>query len=183
MKKYLYLFLFLLSTQFLSAQKEAAFEAVRQGELTKLQTLLKEEPNLLTAQNARGHNLLILAAYYEQTDILTHLINAGANLDHQDASGNTALMGVCFKGYAEALNYLIEGGAKVDQENYNGATALTFAVTFGHEELAKALLDAGANLEHKDQSGMSIRQHAEIQGDPKILALLAQYPLTEKDGD
>lgn len=181
MKKYLYLFLFLLSTQFLSAQKEAAFDAVRQGELAKLQTLLKEDPTLLEAQNARGHNLLILAAYYEQADILAHLIKAGANLDHQDASGNTALMGVCFKGYAQALQQLIEAGATVDQENYNGATALTFAVTFGHEELAKALLDAGANPEHKDQRGMSIRQHAELQGDPKILALLAQYPLTEKD--
>lgn len=90
-------------------------------------------------------------------------------------------MGVCFKGYAQALQQLIEAGATVDQENYNGATALTFAVTFGHEELAKALLDAGANPEHKDQRGMSIRQHAELQGDPKILALLAQYPLTEKD--
>ncbi|AFC23694.1 ankyrin repeat domain-containing protein [Saprospira grandis] len=181
MKNYLYLFLFLLSTQFLSAQKEAAFEAVRQGDLAKLQTLLKEDPTLLQAQNARGHNLLILAAYYEQADILAQLIKAGANLDHQDASGNTALMGVCFKGYAQALQQLIEAGATVDQENYNGATALTFAVTFGHEELAKALLDAGANPEHKDQRGMSIRQHAELQGDPKILALLAQYPLTEKD--
>lgn len=77
MKNYLYLFLFLLSTQFLSAQKEAAFEAVRQGDLAKLQTLLKEDPTLLQAQNARGHNLLILAAYYEQADILAQLIKAG----------------------------------------------------------------------------------------------------------
>jgi len=151
------------------------FDACRRNDLSTVQALYRQDPSLIEIADARGFTPLILAVYNEAPEVVAFLIAHGADLHAQDASGNTALMGVCFKGYQRIAQQLLNAGADVNQRNANGATALTFAATFGHLQLAEWLLQRGADLGLRDSRGKSPLDHAYIQENDAMIALLEQY--------
>ena len=151
------------------------FEACRRNDRPAAEALLQQDPELLAATDARGFTPLIIAVYNGSPDVAEALLEGGAAPDAVDAAGNTALMGVAFKGYEALAQTLLDRGAGVDVRNGNGATALTFAATFGHLGIARALLQRGASLDLRDARGKSPIDHAVIQENEAMVALLLEY--------
>jgi uncharacterized protein len=102
----------------------AFFEAIKEGNIDKLRSLLLENPNLLEEKDSRGFPPLIMATYANQKEATNFLIAQGANLDNTDSAGNTALMGLCFKGHLDLAKLLIDSKADLNIQNKTGATAL-----------------------------------------------------------
>lgn len=151
------------------------FDACRRGDLKAVEQLYADDPQVIHAADFRGFTPLILAVYNDQPAVGDFLLQKGAHPDAQDAAGNSALMGVCFKGYKEIALKLLDAGADVNLRNANGATALTFAATFGHLQIAEWLLQRGADISLTDSRGKSPLDHAYIQENEAMVALLEQY--------
>jgi uncharacterized protein len=151
------------------------FEACRRGEYDLVQKICEEHPDIIHVKDFKGFTPLIIAVYNNQPAVVDYLLQKGAKVEMQDQSGNTALMGVCFRGYTSIVKQLINAGVDVNQRNFQGATALTFAATFGHLEIARLLLDNGAAINVCDVRGKSPLDHAIIQENDEMTALLQSY--------
>ncbi len=151
------------------------FEACRSGDLTTVEMIYKDDPPIINSEDEKGFTPLIIAVYNNHPAVVNFLLDNGANTAMPDLSGNSALMGVCFKGYTHIAAQLIKAGVDVNQRNGNGATALTFAATFGHLEIAEMLLQQGASINIRDSRGKSPLDHARIQENEAMIALLEKY--------
>lgn len=97
--------------------------------------------------NATGEeygNAVTASAFDGTKEILSMLINAGANLN--DVAG-WPLQGAASQGNIEVVELLLQNGAAVNavSHQFSDGTALQAAVVAGHYEIAKLLLDHGAN--------------------------------------
>ena len=151
------------------------FDACRRGDIALVKKLHQQYPESIHLEDHKGYTPLIIAVYNNSTEVVDFLLQQGANLGSQDVSGNNALMGVCFRGYKELAKKLLEAGADVNQRNGSGATALTFAATFGHLEIAELLLQHGADVALRDARGKSPLDHAIIQENEAMIALIERY--------
>ena len=151
------------------------FDACRKGDLELVRKIYELHPDSIHAEDIKGFTPLILAVYNDNAPVVEFLLAKGAQVDRPDLSGNSALMGVCFKGYKNIAAMLIDAGVDVNQRNSNGATALTFAATFGHLDIAEMLLKKGADIELRDQRGKSPLDHARLQENEPMIALIENY--------
>ncbi|MBY0416102.1 MAG: ankyrin repeat domain-containing protein [Bdellovibrionales bacterium] len=115
-----------------------AFEYARTG---LYEETLKEIHNLpsINEKNAKGHSLLMLAAYNDHFELTRALIKRGADVNSVDNSGNSILMGVAFKGHASIIKELVTFKADTFYKNPQGQTALDFAYMFGRTEVAEVI--------------------------------------------
>ena len=109
-----------------------------------------------------GLPVLVYAALQGQTDIVTALIEAGANVNATGPSEATALMYAAAGGHMEVLQALIEAGADVNATDSSGWTALMRATAPGQTEAVTALIEAGADVNATDQIGGTARWMAEV---------------------
>jgi ankyrin repeat protein len=154
-------------------EQDSFFDAIRNGNLKTLKTLGEKDPGLFQAKDQRGSTPLILAAYYNQGEIVEYLLEKGVQVDDKDGAGNTALMGCCFKGYVPVAEKLIAAGADVNTVNSLGSTCLIYAVTFNQPEIAKLLLENGAETHIRDARGNTALDHAQMQGFTHFRTLLS----------
>jgi ankyrin repeat protein len=157
--------------------KEQAYfiDACRRGDTKEVKQLCDMFPELINARDAKGFTPLIIAVYNHQAAVADILLANGADVNVQDFSGNTALMGTCFKGYADLADKLLEAGADVNIRNGQGAPALTFAATFGQLQIAEKLLQKGAVIDFQDARGKTPLDHARIQENDVMAALIEKY--------
>ena len=153
----------------------AIFDACRTGDISTIENLYKEDPEVVNKVDMKGFTPLILAAYNDQREAVGFLLAHGADINAQDSAGNTALMGVCFKGYKEVAKTLIDAGADVNLRNSNGAPALTFAATFGQLQIAEWMLQKGAKINFPDVRGKTSFDHAVIQENEAMIELMERY--------
>lgn len=148
------------------------FDQIRRGDLQAVERMLEQNPQWVHMKDERGSTPLILAAYYNQGDIVETLLKHGAEVDAKDGSGSTALMGACFKGYEEVARKLIRAGADINTRNVMGGNCLIFAITFKREKIAELLIAEGADTRARDTRGHTAADHARMQGLPNLLKLL-----------
>ncbi|TVZ15862.1 hypothetical protein JM81_2114 [Maribacter sp. MAR_2009_72] len=153
-----------LITVTFSIMNEFFFKAIREGNYNEVKAMLDKNAVLVNSKDSRGSTPLILATYYDETEIARLLLEKGAKIDAVDASGNTALMGVCFKGFTDIAKLLIDKGAALNERNAMGATCLIYAAQFNRLEIAKLLIANGADKSIKDNRGNSALDHAKTQG-------------------
>nr|WP_322624203.1 ankyrin repeat domain-containing protein [uncultured Flavobacterium sp.] len=170
MKRFVFL-LFIILGQAAFAQD--AISAARTNDVALL-AQLKSAGTDMNKKDGRGFTPLIIAVYNNSYEAALYLIEDGADVNAADSSGNTALMGAAFKGYTNLAALLVKNKANVNLANYNKAPALIFAVTFGQTEIVKMLLAAGADTTIKDAFGKTALDHARIQENEEMIALLEQ---------
>lgn len=128
-----------------------AYEHARSGAVIETLQALKHLPSI-DEKNAKGHSLLMLAAYNNHFELARVLIKRGADVNSIDLAGNTILMGAAFKGYYYICEELIAGGADVFYKNPQGQSALDFAYMFGRSDVAE-LLSKQTSKKHEPIKG------------------------------
>ncbi|MEO0582363.1 MAG: ankyrin repeat domain-containing protein [Bacteroidota bacterium] len=144
--------------------QETFRSALKTGNLDTVKEIGTQYPQMVQEPDDRGFYPLVLAAYYDQVDIVTVLLQLGADPEAKDGSGNTALMGASFKGFVSTIETLLQHGAAIDAQNNEGASALAFAAMFDQEAVAKLLLEKGADPLLKDQKGNTPYDQARLKG-------------------
>ncbi len=122
--------------------------AARGGNLKTFQTLKKwmGEKMMVNVQDKNGRTPLLLAASWGHDQMVTALIQQGANLNHQDHQGITALMEAAKNENTNTLRILLSHDAFPDLQSEGGKTALIHALLSKENEAASFLITAGSDL-------------------------------------
>ena len=85
-----------------------------------------------------------MAAFEGYYDIVSYLIESGADVDLTSRNGATALHAASQEGHLEIVRILVDDGkADVDIKMNDGATAMDLAASHGHVDVVKFLLIVG----------------------------------------
>jgi ankyrin repeat protein len=146
------------------------FAAVRNNDLTALQTAIAERADL-DAPGPRGVTPLMHAAAFGTTEAVQILVDGGANVNAADGFGATAL--VWAAGDAAKAKILVDAGAGVEARTTNGRTPLIVAAAHdGNARTVRMLLDRGANGKTADEQGdtaLLVAAHADAVDTVKLL--------------
>lgn len=158
-----------------NAQFSAAFDlikAVKDQDYNEVRTqMLKCRcPN---ARNADDVPVLLIAAQGNSTQIVSFLIDSGANPNIADrAKKTTALMEFASRGNLDGVALLLSKGADADAGDSTGQTALMMAVRTRQTRVIRALLDAGATVDianYRGETAVDIAQNMRYRDVEKML--------------
>jgi uncharacterized protein len=148
------------------------FEAVRAGDLSKVQALVDANPSLaifaasilgqadrlekmiegdrslVSAVSEDGWTPLHLAAFFGKEEAARLLLNKGAQIGARSTNSmrNTALHAAAAGKHAALVKLLLERGAKADSRQHGGWTPLHAAAQSGDVEMARTLVEGGADV-------------------------------------
>jgi ankyrin repeat protein len=136
-------------------QTFAIFDLAMKGTPQRVQAAIAQGADINAISHLDYMTPLILAASHNPNpDVVTVLVNAGANVNAQDISGRTALMYAAKLFKPEVITMLLKAGAKVNAQAHDGWTALmSAAYSNRYPEVISVLLQAGADAKAKDLSG------------------------------
>ncbi len=125
------------------------FDAIKQGNLAAVESLLSQNPELASARDAGGASAVLTAIYYGQPAAADLLIARGAPLD---------LFEACAAGRLEVVRRLVDQDpARVNAWAPDGFQPLGLACFFGHAEIAKLLLEHGAEVNSPSRNPLKVQ--------------------------
>ncbi len=142
---------------------------VEDGDIDGVNTWLAAGNN---PDNFNVQSPLITAASLGHRDIVTALLDNGADPDFVDWTARTALVAAAANGETDVAEVLLESGADVNAQPWMGQTALMVAAMNGHTEVARLLLDRGADPDVKDEDGWTALMLARGHGHTDLADLL-----------
>lgn len=93
-----------------------------------------------------GSSALALASENGSSEIITYLLNSGADVNIQDHRWGSAVQATCNHGRIEILQILLDKGASVNSPPGLQGTAITIVAAYSHKQMAKVLLELGGNF-------------------------------------
>lgn len=154
---------------------EIYIQTWREATLEEVQAWLQSAPDVNAQGDWFGGTVLMwAAARNKHPEIITALLQAGADVNAQNIRDHTALIWAA--GYnenpkvTEVIKLLIQAGADVNARADNGETALMWATknNFNSAEIIATLLRAGADASIKNNDGKTAlgfaRENEDLQG-------------------
>ncbi len=126
------------------------------------QALCEKDMTELTAADGHAETELHAAAWADDIELVTRLIQEGMDVNVQDSIGECPLHGAAAWGRTNMVNLLLTHGANPDIKNNDGNTALHWACSHGNENIVELLISNGASLvsNGNDKSPLEIaKQH------------------------
>jgi ankyrin repeat protein len=196
----------------LTIQTSEFLDAVKKGDIARINQLLQRNPALSNAREKNGVSAIFLALYRGSKVVALAIASRKPELDvfeasalgdlkrlkdmvnHDPASlssyspdGFTALALAAYLGQRESVEYLVEKGADLNAlaRNETGYTALTGAVSQNHNEIARILVRKGAQVNHGYEGGFTPLMHAAYAGNIELVSFLLQNGAdpTAKNGE
>jgi len=139
-----------------------AFLLALSKEQDEMADALVSRPELkLEAQAPHGMSALMFASWNENGEILTKLLQRGADANHQDGDGDTALHWAAMRDSIRLAKMLLDHGANPNLANKLGGTPLMWAASYDREEITRFMLANGADPRLKDHNGLTAAAWAE----------------------
>jgi ankyrin repeat protein len=117
--------------------------AARDGDFAQVAGDLAQNPGGLNLPDDAGLTPLHLAASYCHTNVMSLLLNKGANIDPAAKDGATPLHLAAQEGCPDAVNLLIFKGAQVNARDNQKRTPLTRAQQWHQDAIVQLLRDHG----------------------------------------
>jgi ankyrin repeat protein len=177
-------------------------DAVRSGDIVKVQTLLALDPSLATVRASTGESALMLAVYHARHAVRDVLLKSQLEPDIFEASsigdldrirtlavadpslvqtyspdGWTPLHLAAYFGHVEAAEVLLSQGASVHARSKNelANTPLHSAVAARQTKIVRMLLGTIADVNARQQEGYTPLHQAAFNGDAQTLELLLAH--------
>ncbi|XP_058262430.1 poly [ADP-ribose] polymerase tankyrase-2-like isoform X2 [Hemibagrus wyckioides] len=137
------------------------FEACRSGDLERVKKLLSAE-NVNSRDTAgRKSTPLHFAAGFGRRDVVSYLLQHGANVHARDDGGLISLHNACSFGHAEVVNLLLRHGADPNSRDNWNYTPLHEAAIKGKIDVCIVLLQHGAEPSVRNTDGRTALDLAE----------------------
>ncbi|KAM3576397.1 hypothetical protein VYU27_001747 [Nannochloropsis oceanica] len=121
---------------------KALCRAARQGDVTRVDMILRQVPDVVNERNRDGRSALIVAVRHGQAGVVEHLLRHGAEVNGAShRSGATPVWHCAWKGEQAILRLLLENGGDPTTEATDCGTPLMVACQYGHIECVRLLLD------------------------------------------
>ena len=179
-----------------------AIEAIQQGDLGRLQSLLAEDSSISSARTDQGVSLVMLASYHRRFDAAAALAAGRTALDIFEAValGRTEDVAACcrkqqelvgayspdgfqplhlaaFFGRADAVALLLERGADVNAvaQNPSHVRPIHSAVAGRNAEVVRRLVDHGADVNVQQHGGWTPLAAAALHGDDELVRFFLDH--------
>ncbi len=186
----------------LMIEMEKFFEAIKNGQRSKIEEMIDREPTIVSAKNKSGATGILFALYAGRPELAELIAKRKSGLDifeaasighishvevlikenprivsEYSAEGFTALQLAAYIGKGDAVDFLLRSGEDVNAiaKNPTGYTALTGAVARGHHNIASTLLEHGANPNHRYEGGFTPLMEAAASGNVEVTRLLLAH--------
>ena len=120
-------------------------DAVRDGDLAKVQALLKGNPDLVSSIDQWGETPLHWAADRGHKDVAELLLASKAEVNAKDSYSETPLHWAADFGHKDVAELLLANKAEVNAQDKLGFTPLHYAVLRGHNDVAELLRKHGGH--------------------------------------
>ncbi|CAH0054474.1 unnamed protein product [Clonostachys solani] len=134
----------------------------------------KMNPKELETPSEEGYTPLLAAIERRCANIVSLLLEAGANCNAEDNQGRRALHHATAEGDESIVLLLIKGGADFNAQDKQGRRALHYATTKGHDSIAFLLIRSGADCNAQDKQGRRALHYAAAEGYDSIASLLIE---------
>jgi ankyrin repeat protein len=150
-------------------------DAVRNGDLPRVQALLKDNPDLALSRDKVGRTALQWAAILGFKEISQVLLDYKADINARDSGGTTPLLFAILQGYKDEVQLLLDNKADINAGNITGATPLQFAAGYNRKDIVELLLAYKADVNARDKAGRTPLYVAKAEGYKDIEDLLRQH--------
>ena len=145
----------------------------------------KENQDYVNARKNSGTTPLMTTCSNGHMNVVTYLVEHGANVHLQDKDGDTCLHFAAERGHVEIASKLLGLGAKgkhdyVNGSNNFGRTPLMKTCYNGHMNIATYLIEHGANIHLQDNDGCTCLHYAAEKGHVEIASKLLDLGAKEK---
>jgi hypothetical protein len=163
------------------------YHAARLGFCELAERLIIERPEHVNARGGRHGTPMHAAVNAEHANILSILIEHGADMEGQSRSinGGTPLNRAAWYGRLEVGQCLLDRGANINARDSDRNTPLIHAVRQGHVEFARMLLERGAVVGAQNKRGTTALHAAIRDGYIQAVQLLLEHcaDVNVRDGD
>lgn len=128
---------------------EDLLQGAQEGNVALVKRSIEQRADL-DIKNTEGETPLILAAWYGSPEIVSLLLESGANINAQDNNGYTAIAKAASLGvgrHYEIVEILIQACANLNLKTKEGKSPFLLAMLNGHYDLGKVIRNAGAKEE------------------------------------
>jgi len=155
---------------------EVMRNAIRSGDREQVESILKENPELIKSKGRRDKETLLHgASSLGHAGVATYLLENGAEVDARDRWGRTPLAWAVGWGRENAAELLLAHEATIDFADDQGVTSLHWAAYYGNVGLVELLLSHGANVNAKDNRGFNPFYCAASGGHLDVAELLRNH--------
>ena len=112
------------------------------------------------------------ASFHGLLDIMTALLEGGADVNKKSTSGQTCIFNAACHNQYRAIELLSSWGGSVDESTSAGVTPLMSASYRGHLECMETLLRLGADVHALTNSGQDALYNSACNGQPEAAQLL-----------
>jgi len=148
--------------------------AAENGDVAALQSLLQQNPSLLTVKDSGGNAPLHSAAIKGQLEAVKYLIAQGCPVDIGDNENTTPLQVAGMNGHLEVVKYLHKKGADVHHIDDNTFTSLRWAAYFGRTEVVEYLISNGVDVKYQDRNQQTALHGASAYGHIETIKALVK---------
>lgn len=117
---------------------------------------LSIEGSTVDQPNAKGWTPLQIACWYEQIEIVKHLIQVGASINQANEQGLTPLHIACAKGNVSLALLLLKAKANLNAVDKYDKTPAHWAILNGHAEIVEYLIKSRMKLDIQDKYGKTV---------------------------
>jgi ankyrin repeat protein len=101
------------------------------------------------------------ATWFEHEEVVTFLLEKGADIHSRDKDQRTPLYFAAVVGNEYLVRLLLEKGSYIDVKDHIGESPLSRAIEYGSEEVVRLLLEKGADINLRDNDGRTPLELAE----------------------
>ena len=145
------------------ASDSAVADAAKRNDRAAVESLIAAHKDV-NAPRIDGTTALHWAAYVDDLEMATKLLDAGAKAGAVNRYGMTILAQACINGDARMIELLLEHGANANQALPGGETPLMTASRTGSAAAVRALLAKGALVDAKEVHGQTAIVWAAAEG-------------------
>ncbi len=120
--------------------------AVSEGDIEKVELLLKENPLLVNGEDSRGWTPIFTAIIQRNPEMVKLLIDKGALVRVGDSNLRAPIHFAGFMNDISMMALLLENGAVIDTPAIGAATPLIHSSLFDRYELSRFLIEHGADI-------------------------------------
>jgi len=121
--------------------------------LENIKKILTKEPSLVNQLNYDGVPPLAVAIFLEDLEIMSLLIQNGADCHYVDAQNENLIYKIAAKKNKEMLNLLLKSGVSIDEAMGKSPPALITACNNQERDIMEFLIQAGADVNIVDHEG------------------------------
>ena len=152
-------------------QQKDVFDVARNGTVQEMESLMKQNSDVINSVNQMGFTPLILACYRGNVEVAKYLIDKAKDINYNSPEG-TALSSLCINYNKELVEKLLAKNADPNIQDSHGNTPLLWAVKRSNLELVSLLLKNKADINMKDSVGISAFEYAIKSNNKELINLL-----------